>query len=146
MTTTPSNLAHGLLSDLGLDFHHIGLACRKIDDDIRQWTALGYSVETAVFEDPAQGIRGVFLTGPGPRLELLEDLPGASSVAPWVKHGTKFYHLGFKINDLKAAMERLEDQGAKTVREPRPSVYFDAALIAFLFLPDGSLIELIEKP
>jgi methylmalonyl-CoA/ethylmalonyl-CoA epimerase len=136
-----------MVASLGQDltFHHIGVACRRIADDAQQWTALGYVAETATFEDPLQGIRGQFIVGPGPRLELIEDLPDHHSVAPWIKRATKFYHLGFLCPDLESAIGLLESKMARVVRDPQPSVFFGDSRIVFLLMTDGSLIELIES-
>ena len=60
-----------------MTFHHLGIASEFLEGDARAYAALGYEPEGAEFVDEIQGVRGLFLTGGGPRLELLEPLPGS---------------------------------------------------------------------
>ena len=55
-----------------LRFHHVGVACEDIEVESARWLVLGYVRDGEPFEDPRQGVRGVFLAGQSPRLELLE--------------------------------------------------------------------------
>lgn len=41
------------------DFHHIGVATRSIEREIPIYSLMGYKKESDVFDDPAQGIRGL---------------------------------------------------------------------------------------
>ena len=127
-----------------LVFHHMGVACANLSEEIAHWTALGYSPEGEVFEDLAQGIRGLFMVGGGPRLELLEATPGSTTLAPWIKRAVKFYHAGYLTPDLDAAIQVLSARGASIARAPMMSVYFRSR-IAFLMMPNMALIEVIEN-
>ncbi len=129
----------------GLTFHHLGVACAKIDDEIGVWTALGYRAEGVDFVDVAQGVRGLFMVGGGPRIELLEAIGGSDTLAPWLKRGVKIYHLGYIAASLSEAIAAFEAKGATLARAPTPSVYFKSR-IAFLLMPNLTLIELIETP
>jgi methylmalonyl-CoA/ethylmalonyl-CoA epimerase len=124
-------------------FHHLGVACERIDADAETWAALGYRPEGEPFVDLAQGIRGLFMTGGGPRIELLEATEGSDTLAPWLRRRVKLYHVGYLVPSLAAAMEALAARGAVVAREPLTSVYFQAP-IAFLMMPNLALIELIE--
>lgn len=125
-------------------FHHLGVACQSLDDDAPAWQALGYAYETPVFVDEAQGIRGQFLTGGGPRLELLESYGDSSTLAPWLKRRVKIYHSGYLVPDLEKAIEALEARGATLARAPLMSTFFKAP-IAFMMLPNMALVELIAS-
>lgn len=126
-------------------FHHIGLACRNLDREARSQALLGYHPEQPDFEDPLQGIRGRFLVGPGPRLELVTPTRPEGVLDPWLQRGAKMYHLAFTVPDLAAELERLEAQGARLVTGPVPAVAFAGRAIAFLMLPSLMLIELIQE-
>jgi methylmalonyl-CoA/ethylmalonyl-CoA epimerase len=130
---------------VNLTFHHLGLACADLDREARKWRALGYADEGAVFEDAAQGIRGLFLTGPGPRLELLADLEGRRTVAGFVERGVSIYHQGFLTPDLDASLESFRSLGAKVLRPPTPAVAFAGRPIAFLAMDRVTIIELIQS-
>src|SRR5580658_3624512 len=115
---------------IGLEFHHVGVACERIDDETEFWVGLGYRAEGDAFVDREQGIRARFMTGGGPRIELIEALKGSSTLAPWLKRNTKFYHMGYFAKDFDAAFSSIRSQRAIVLRNPMQSVYF-AARIAF---------------
>ena len=127
----------------GLEFHHLGVACESIAAEIEAWASLGYRPEGQAFVDAAQGVRGLFMVGGGPRIELLEATENARTLEPWLKRRVKFYHAGYLVSDLAAAIAALEARGATIARPPAPSVYFGGA-IAFLLMSNLTLIELIE--
>ena len=126
-----------------LRFHHIGVACESIADDTPAWTSLGYFPEDSAFVDLAQGIRGQFMVGGGPRIELLEAANESATLAPWLKRRVKLYHIGYLVNSFDAAIESLTAGGASVVRIPLVSKYFRTR-IAFLMLSNMALIEIIE--
>jgi len=125
-------------------FHHLGVACEQIAADAATWSAFGYRPEGEAFVDEAQGIRGLFMTGGGPRIELLEATPGSDTLAPWLKRRVKLYHVGYLVPSLGRAIDALTARGGVVAREPLLSVYFQAP-IAFLMMPNLALIELIER-
>jgi len=131
---------------MDLAFHHLGLACRDLDVEEQTWTRLGYHRERADFEDPRQQIRGRFLVGPGPRLELLVGTPGSTVLDPWLARGIKIYHQAFEVPDIRNAIASLRAAGARVVVEPVPAVAFDGREISFLLLPNGLLVEVIQQP
>ena len=98
------------------------------------------------FDDPGNGIRGVFLEGPGPRIELVVDRPGASVVEPWLRRGSAVYHVAFEVDDLQRAIEHHASIGrAKLVITPRPAAAFAGRCIAFVMLRNLMLVELIAR-
>jgi methylmalonyl-CoA/ethylmalonyl-CoA epimerase len=129
-----------------LDFHHVGVACTAIAAEERFFAMLGYRREGDVFEDRVQGIRGCFMAGQGPRVELLEPLAtgdAKSVLAPWLAQGVKLYHLAYLAPRLAAAIAALRAQRAKLVVAPVPAVAFGGREIAFVMLPNRLLVELI---
>ncbi len=92
-------------------------------------------------------MRGLFLAGQAPRLELLQPLDDGDGgvLAPWLKQDIKLYHLAYEVEGIAGAIDRLRTQRAKLVVPPVPAVAFDGREIAFLMLPNRLLIELIEQ-
>ena len=125
-------------------FHHIGVACRRIETEERGWIALGYSREGDRFEDPQQGIAGVFIAGPGPRMELLEELPGSDTLTPFLDAGTKMYHHAYEVPKLELAEEILRQYRGKVISPPKPAVAFGGRRVVFMILPNRMITELIE--
>jgi methylmalonyl-CoA/ethylmalonyl-CoA epimerase len=128
----------------GVKLHHLGIACRSIDADGEGLEALGFSREGDAFDDPLQGIRGRFLVGAGVRFELLEDLPGHTTLAPWLASRTRIYHQAYLADDLDASLARLVAAGARVTRPPLPAVAFGGRRVVFAMLPQMMLVELIE--
>jgi methylmalonyl-CoA/ethylmalonyl-CoA epimerase len=129
---------------IDLTFHHIGVACNSISEESESWASLGYVQENEPFVDDTQGIRGVFMIGGGPRMELLEGVGGSSTLAPWIKRGVKLYHTGYLTADFDSAIKSFVARGAVITGAPAQSVYFGAR-IAFLMQANMLLVELIES-
>lgn len=130
----------------GLRFHHIGVACADLDVETRRLAVLGYVVEGPDFEDLVQGVRGRFLGGQAPRLELLVQTEAQGVLDPWLGNGTKLYHLAYEADDLAIAVDTLRREGARVVVPAVPAVAFDGRQITFLLLRTMLLVELIAAP
>lgn len=130
-----------------LHFHHVGVACRDIEAEASRWLGLGYAREGGAFEDPRQGVRGLFLSGQSPRLELLEAIEEGDGgvLGPWLAADIKLYHLAYETDSLSDAIAHMRAQGAKVVVPPVPAVAFCGREIAFVMLPNRMLIELIDR-
>jgi glyoxalase/bleomycin resistance protein/dioxygenase superfamily protein len=128
-----------------LAFHHLGVACRNLDAEAKILEGLGYRQEGPEFEDPVQGIRGRFLVGPGPRLEILVALGESKVLEPWLRAGVKIYHQAFEVANLEAGLAQLAGQRGKVVVAPVPAVAFGARRICFVMMPNLMLLELIER-
>ncbi len=127
------------------DFHHIGIACRSFDVEQRKLEMLGYTRESEDFYDPLQRVYVRFLTGGGPRLELVRGDGQQGPLSPWLKSGVKMYHMAYEVAALDMAISNLGEGGAKLLVPPVPAVAFAGRRISFLMLPNMLLVELIEK-
>ena len=119
MKLLPQNLLNGS------EFHHVGVATRSIDNHLAAYEALGYKREGAPFLDPVQGVKGLFLVGSGPRIELLENLPNTGVLDPWLDRGCQMYHLGFLVDDLVKVSDWADASDSVIVKEPQISVAFE---------------------
>jgi methylmalonyl-CoA/ethylmalonyl-CoA epimerase len=126
-------------------FHHVGVATRDIAAEQRSLAPLGYQPVTGIIDDPVLGIRCCLLEGGGPRIELVSDLPGCEVVTPWLRRGTKYYHLAFEIDDMDAMPARVSAMGGKITQAPRPARLFDGRPVAFVLLRSLALIEYIQR-
>lgn len=125
-------------------FHHLGFATKSLLDDVEAYASLGYSPEGREFMDERQGIRGRFLAGGGPRLELLEPLPGSQTLTPFLTRGVKCYHHAYEVASIEASVEVLTAARARMIAPPVAAVAFDGRRIAFLMLPNRWMVELID--
>jgi len=129
----------------GYEFHHIGYATTSLEQE-RQWFEfLGYRLEAEPFVDPLQGVAGCFMVGPGPRVELLENLPGSTTLTPWINAGVKMYHFAYLVDDLPVAIEWARGRRAKVVSPPAPAAAFGGRRIAFVLFRNGFLLEFVEN-
>lgn len=130
----------------GCSFHHLGYATRSIARERAVFTTLGYRQEGEDFADPRQGVAGCFLTGPGPRIELLENLPGSDTLTPWLGQGARFYHLAYLVDRVADAVAWATAEGARVIVAPVPAVAFGGRPIAFVVFRNLLVLELIERP
>jgi len=128
----------------GYKFHHIGYATNSIKREKAVFEFLGYSLDGGFFRDEVQGVEGCFMTGPGPRIELLENIPGSDTLTPWLESGIKMYHFAFSVNDINKAIEWSRTQRARVIVEPVSAVAFEGRKICFLMFRNALLIEFIE--
>ncbi|UVO30880.1 VOC family protein [Bradyrhizobium arachidis] len=104
----------------------------------------GYSPEGPLFEDPIQQVRIQFVSGGGPRLELIEPAGAESPVEGILKRGSKFYHLAYEVDRFDDAIARFRERQHVLVSSPAPAVAFEMRRIVFLASATRTLIELIE--
>ena len=127
------------------EFHHIGVATKSIDKEFEIHKLSGYIKEDSVFSDLQQGIKGQFIVAKGqPRLELLENLEGSTTLNYWIKKGVKMYHFAYLVNDIEYAIETFCASQAKVISPLKESAYFGKR-ICFLVLKNMFMIELIEQ-
>jgi methylmalonyl-CoA/ethylmalonyl-CoA epimerase len=130
-----------------MQFHHLGVACEDLDREAAAFAPLGYRADGDDFRDPVQGIKGRFLVGAGPRLELVAALNDRSTILSGIlAQRIKLYHLAYSVPDMNAALEALRAQRGKVVVQPSPAVAFGGRDIAFLVMPNRVLVELIQAP
>ena len=131
---------------LACGFHHIGYACPVLEREAAAFLALGYRPAQS-FVDPGQGVRGLFMDGPlgAPRIELLQNLPGARTLTPWIERGVRMYHLAEVVADLEAAIGAALERGARLLAPPVPAPGFGGRRIVFTVARSGPLLELIEQ-
>lgn len=125
-------------------FHHLGHACRDLQASLDFFGAAGYRLDGDAFSDDTQGVRGCFLVGNGPRIELLENLPGRTTLSPWLAAGTMLYHMAYEVRDLAAALGWARGQRGRVVVPPVPASAFGGRRIAFVMFRHGPMLEFID--
>ena len=126
-------------------FHHIGVACRSIEEQLGFYETLG-GKKVMEFEDPLQKVKGVFVSMNATLFELLEPLNDSSPIHSYINNNVQMYHQPFECSDIKQAIEYLVvEKGSILVSPPQPSVAFKGMNIAFVLLRNKMLIELIGR-
>ena len=139
------NCAEKMIGISLANFHHLGYAVNSLEEASRRLERLGWESGN-IFEDKNQGIRGKFMKGGGPRIELLENLSNSSVLDPFLRSGNfVFYHMAYFTNDIEHSIPKSRRLGGKLVHPPMPAVAFGGRNICFLTFNAGMLIEWIER-
>ncbi len=129
-----------------MKIEHIGIATPRIDEALKFWRdALGLQVVN-VEEVAEQGVRVAMLPVGEPRVELLEPTSEASPIAKFLaKRGAGIHHIAVRVDDIRATLRRLQEQGARLIDES-PRVGAGGCLVAFVHpsAAGGVLLELVE--
>jgi methylmalonyl-CoA/ethylmalonyl-CoA epimerase len=125
---------------------HIGIAVSNIEEASKTYEALlnskVYKTETVTSE----GVTTAFLkTGPN-KIELLEAVHADSPIAKFIaKKGEGIHHIAFAVDDIKAEVKRLKDEGFHIINET-PKRGADGKWVVFVHPKDsnGVLVELCQ--
>ena len=125
---------------------HIGIAVSNIEEASKTYEALlnskVYKTETVASE----GVITAFLkTGPN-KIELLAAAHADSPIAKFIaKKGEGIHHIAFAVDDIKAEVKRLKDQGFHIINET-PKRGADGKWVVFVHPKDsnGVLVELCQ--
>ncbi len=147
----PSNLhpkGEPLSVDLGLDFHHLGVAVRQREPAIAFVRAMGYAVGAPI-TDPEQNVRLIMCTHPTmPAIEIVSptDTPGPVDVLVERHQNGIVYHVCYRTADLQRSLQQMSDAGLRPLRvAPRkPAVLFGGRHVSFYNVVGMGLIELLE--
>lgn len=126
-------------------FHHIGYATKSIQYELPFFMSQGYVQDGEIFCDAKQGISGCFMTGAGPRIELLENLPASDTLTPWINLGIKMYHFAYMADNLEDIVRWAKTNKAHMIVDPIPAVAFSGKAICFLMLRNRFMLEFIEQ-
>lgn len=131
--------------------NHIAIAVPDLDAAVRRYREmLGASVSD-VQELAEHGVRVVFVDAGNTKVELLEPLGEASPIASFLERNPDggMHHICYEVADIKAAVRRLIDEGARVLGDGNPKTGAHGPPVVFLHPKDfdGTLIELEEvKP
>ena len=97
---------------------------------------------------PDHGVTTVFVELPNSKIELLHPLGENSPVANFLANNPSggMHHVCYEVQDIHAAIERLENQGARVLGDGKPRTGAHGLPVIFLHPKDfcGTLIELEE--
>ena len=103
---------------------------------------------SSVQEEPAHGVRLVFVELEGSKVELLEPLGADSPVAGFLERnpGGGIHHVCYEVSDIAAARDRLQESGARILGDGEPKIGAHGRPVLFLHPKDfdGVLVELEE--
>jgi len=127
--------------------HHIAVVVRDLDaalDLYRDALGLEMSERRQV---PEEGVEIAFLPAGEGEIELLRPLDEESGVARFLeKRGEGLHHVCLAVDDVEAAMERLQAAGAQLLSdEPRVDAHGTRYVFVHPKSAHGVLLELYES-
>ena len=126
---------------------HIGVAVKSIDESMKVYTEiLGLKV-TGIETVEEQKVKTAFIPIGESEIELLESTSPDGPIAKFIeKRGEGIQHIALRVDNLKAKLEELKQNGVRLIDE-NPRLGAGGAKIAFIHPKDtkGVLIELCER-
>ena len=130
------------------NINHIAIAVPDLETAVARWRdTLGADV-SAPQSLPEHGVRIVFVTQPNSKVELMEPLSESSPIAAFLARNPDggMHHICYEVSDIRAARDRLVDDGARVLGDGEPRTGAHGNPVLFLHPKDfcGTLIELEE--
>ena len=130
------------------NINHIAIAVPDLETAAARWQdTLGADV-SAPQSLPEHGVRIVFVTQPDSKVELMEPLGESSPIAAFLARNPDggMHHICYEVSDIRAARDRLVDDGARVLGDGEPRTGAHGNPVLFLHPKDfcGTLIELEE--
>ena len=110
---------------------------------------LGYVLTSEIVFDPLQKVRVAMLRHPEHDevgLELVEPAADDAPVVNHLKKNVHLYQIAYEVPNVEETLARARANGAIIISHPKPSVLFGGRRIAFIFTPDGYIVEFVENP
>ena len=131
--------------------NHIAIAVPDLDAAVRRYREMLGANVSDVQELAEHGVRVVFVDAGNTKVELLEPLGEGSPIASFLERNPDggMHHICYEVADIKAAVRRLIDEGARVLGDGNPKTGAHGLPVVFLHPKDfdGTLIELEEvKP
>jgi methylmalonyl-CoA/ethylmalonyl-CoA epimerase len=136
------------MQQLGLRFHHFGLAVRREERTLVYLHALGYKIGERIY-DPEQNVNlRMCHHATEPDIELVLPGEGDGPLTPILKRFDELvYHLCYAVEDIDATLAAMEAAGLAVipVAPPKPAILFGGRRVSFYRVRGFGLIELLEN-
>ena len=129
------------------EIDHVAIAVRDLDAAVDYYRAT-YGVDVDHREVVERdGVEEVLLKVADSYVQLLTPTRDDSPVAKWMeKRGEGIHHVGYRVDDCAAALDRVKAQGHTVIDEaPRPGSRGTTVAFVHPKTAFGTLIELVEE-
>ena len=128
--------------------NHVAIAVPDLEEATARYRdALGARVGPPQ-DEPAHGVRVVFIELPNTKIELLHPLGDNSPIRAFLEKNPSggIHHVCYEVDDIIAARDRLKASGARVLGDGEPKTGAHGKPVLFLHPKDfdGTLIELEE--
>ena len=125
---------------------HIGIAVKNLDNANALFEKLFNQDHYKVEEVPSEGVSTSFFQLGETKIELLQASSPDSPIAKFIaKKGEGIHHIAFAVEDIKAEVKRLKNEGFHIINET-PKRGADGKWVIFVHPKDsnGVLVELCQ--
>lgn len=135
---------------MNVEIDHLGIAVRGLQEALQFYCGiLGMSVsaeETIEAERVRVAMLPAGTAASLPRLELLEATDQDSPIAKFMeKRGPGLHHIALRVDDVAAAVERIQIAGGRLLNEPKQGAGGHSYVFVHPSSAGGVLLELIQK-
>ncbi len=135
---------------MSVEIDHLGIAVRTLEEGLRFYEqVLGMKashVESIGIELVNVAMLPAGTDAHASRIELLEPSDPESTISKFLdKRGAGLHHLALRVDDLDAAIARLQSEGARLLNEPREGAGGHTYVFVHPASTGGVLLELIQK-
>ena len=129
------------------EIDHVAIAVRDLDAAVAYYAAtygVGVDHREIVERD---GVEEALLKVADSYVQLLTPIRDDSPVAKWMeKRGEGIHHIGYRVDDCAAALERVKAQGHQVIDDaPRPGSRGTTVAFVHPKTAFGTLIELVQE-
>lgn len=144
------------------ELHHVGLTVSDLEESIGFYCAVlgcvirersessGSEIETLTGVAGARIRTADLDLGSGPILELIQYLAPTAGALTQQRHQPGHTHVGFRVDDVDAAYDRLTAHGSAPSSRPvainEPGSAWDGIRALYACDPDGRTVECLELP
>ena len=126
---------------------HIGIAVLDLEKAGELYEKLLNSIVYKTEEVVSESVKTAFLQSGPNKIELLKATDANSAIAKFIdKKGEGIHHIAFEVDDIKAEMQRLRNEGFILLND-EPKQGADNKLVCFVHpkSANGVLIELCQE-
>ena len=116
------------------ELNHIAIAVKNIEETLEFYRLLFGLESGQIKEIVDQGVRAALIKVGKTQLEIIQPVQASGSVSRFInKKGEGLHHICFEVENLRATLKRLDDQGIELIdSSPREGL---SGMIAFLNFP-----------
>jgi methylmalonyl-CoA epimerase len=131
---------------MSIEIDHLGIAVRSLEEGLQFYERLLGMPVAHRERIAAEQVNVAMLPAGDARIELLEATGADSTIAKFIeKRGPGLHHIALRVDDLPATIERLKNEGARLLNEPRPGAGGHVYVFVHPASAGGVLLELIQK-